>query len=700
MKDIKMIMGYKNMAIEMLKLKYPNLTNSQLNEAIEYSINKRYKKYKARIFNSYKNEDVETDLLSLIDYIEKVKPIITPYGVMIKKPEEERNLLDEMIQGFIRDRNKLKKMMFKYEKASEMFEKYNLAQSLAKIDANAAYGAMGMYKCVLFNYHIASSTTGAARSIISAAAMAFEMFLANNVKFRSLDEVVTFIYNVKNEKNNRKFIDSEIIDRNIDFEEVFVKIMNTCGHGYIPNKKEAVTIYNIIFNLNQEDLNRLYYKNNLYEFIENSKITNMVIELLKMLKLPYMDPNEKPDEISEELELFWEILNEYVCYNHNLVDRIERLVFLPRKVTAIIDTDSNIICLDRWYQYIKDKIEGIDMAIKNITVDGVKFLSKDEFGDIELRNMIIDQSENDLDYDFFNDELLEVKKTIDPINILAEDGVRYSIINILSYCCYKYINNYMKIYARNCNTEKENVPCSLIMKNEFLFKRVLLMNVKKNYASIQELQEGNIIPKGLKSLDIKGLPLMKAGLNKNVSKELISILYEDVLNIDTVDQVKIMKRLKILEKKIYNSLLSGKKEFYKPVKVKSMYSYENPTTNGPFRACLLWNELTDDSYAKFNLEENNAAEVVKITLTSKNVNILKDDYPNIYAKAVELLSNKQFSSGFSSIAVPYDSDVPEWIFTIIDYSTIINDNLSNFPLLFSTGMYSKENINYSNIVSF
>ena len=112
----------------------------------------------------------------------------------------------------------------------------------------------------------------------------------------------------------------------------------------------------------------------------------------------------------------------------------------------------------------------------------------------------------------------------------------------------------MKIYARNRNTEKENVPCSLIMKNEFLFKRVLLMNVKKNYASIQELQEGNIIPKGLKSLDIKGLPLMKAGLNKNVSKELISILYEDVLNIDTVDQVKIMKRLKILEKKIYNSL--------------------------------------------------------------------------------------------------------------------------------------------------
>lgn len=701
MKNLKIINDYKNMAVDMLKSNYPHINENILYDAVENSINKRYNECKVRIDNSYTHENFESDILRLLEYIEKTKPILTPYGVMIKQPEEERNLIDEMIQGFIKDRDKLKKIMFSYQKGTEMFEKYNLAQSLAKIDANAAYGAMGMYKCVFFNFYIASSITGAGRSVISAAAMAFEMFLENNVKFRDLDEVITFIYNVKNERSNRVFSDNDILDRNITFEEVFVKIMHTCGHGYVPTFDETRKIYNIIFSLDQEDLNRLYYKNNLYKFIDNKKMTNMVIQLLKLLKLPFMDPNKKPSEISDELELFWEIVNEFVCYNHQLVDRIERLVCLPRKVTAIIDSDSNIIYLDKWYNFIKDKIQNEDIPIKNITVDSIKFLSTDEFGDMELLNPIVDYSENDLDYDFFNDEILEVKKMINPINILSEDGVRYSIINIISYCCYKYINNYMKSYARNCNTERKNEPCSLIMKNEFLFKRVLLMDVKKNYASIQELQEGNIIPKGIKSLDIKGLPLMKAGMNKNVSKELISILYEDILNSDNIDQKKILKKMKILEKKIFNSLSSGKKEFYKPIKVKSMYSYKNALSMGPFRACYLWNELSDETNKKFNLEENNVAEIVKINLTLKTVDKIKETFPDIYDKAIKLFnSDKAFLSGFSSIAIPYDSDVPEWVFEFIDYDAIITDNLSNFPLFYSSGLYADNNANYSNILTF
>ena len=128
-------------------------------------------------------------------------------------------------------------------------------------------------------------------------------------------------------------------------------------------------------------------------------------------------------------------------------------------------------------------------------------------------------------YENFTDE--EIQEMVNPIKIIPQDNLRYSIINILAYCLSKIINDYMLNYTKNSNTYKDDKKCLLIMKNEFLFKRVLCMeNAKKHYASIQELQEGHIIPKN-KGLDIKGLELMKSSTNERTDKALKEIIYEE-----------------------------------------------------------------------------------------------------------------------------------------------------------------------------
>lgn len=121
---------YKDTMKRVVRLYYPNASDQELEPAINYSINKRYKEYDVKIENNYNKRETNMTLLELTDYINSREPIVTAAGVMFKRHGTVPNPMAKVIQGFLDARSEHKKMMFKFPKGSEEYEKYNLLQSL------------------------------------------------------------------------------------------------------------------------------------------------------------------------------------------------------------------------------------------------------------------------------------------------------------------------------------------------------------------------------------------------------------------------------------------------------------------------------------------------------------------------------------------------------------------------------------------
>ena len=168
---------YKQQMHRMLKMLYPSITNYELDLAIQYSIDKRFKNVDITVNNNYKRRTVNTTLLEVSDIIKTQQPIITAYGVMFKRHKKDYNTpFYNLLETFITNRTKFKNKMFEYPKGTEDFQKYNLLQLLAKIDCNAVYGILGQYSSMIYNLYLAQSVTFQGRACISAAILFFESF--------------------------------------------------------------------------------------------------------------------------------------------------------------------------------------------------------------------------------------------------------------------------------------------------------------------------------------------------------------------------------------------------------------------------------------------------------------------------------------------------------------------------------------------
>jgi DNA polymerase elongation subunit (family B) len=644
----EMIKDYKEEMIKVILNSYPDMDREKLEKIIDKKLVEKVKEVPVVSFiNNYRNTNKRVTLLKWYDWYKKAKPITTEHGVCYKKHSEAINLAAKLLDYILNTRKFHKKEMFKCKKAGDFVGEsfHNTRQKVFKIFANSYYGTTGNTKSIFYNLYTALSITGKGQSLITNAAASFESFFTDNIYFNGFDDVLIYISNIKNE--TRTFKDSECLSKQVSKKALIDRLVDKFSDKFI-GEKYRKDITEIVMTLSKKDVNRIYYKNNLYAFCSTEKILNRIYSLFDKID-SFKDPNEVPEEIQEDLNTLWSYMKEFVYYPHTYFNHTANVKEMSRKCVAVVDTDSNMLNIEPWVDFLISKSNGR--------------WTKDTLEDEDL----------------------------------------FKMVNIIAFILGHMIGEVHERYTSE-NNVPEDKRSIINMKNEFLMRRLLLTSSKKNYAAILLLQEGALVDID-HSLDIKGLTIKKSNVNKNIGIAMQNILENDLLKAKDINISTVLSKLSDLEKNIRTAFDNCETTYAKPDKANAPDTYKEPFQMQPIRGIYTWNALYPNKEITFPAQVN----TVKINGESIfDINDLEKKNPNFYdVLKKEVYNNPDFKDkGFTVLAIPKtETKIPEWLRPYINTDQIIFDSLNNFnKILESIGVLtistSANEHHYSNIIDF
>lgn len=621
---MEIIDRWKYDMLTILKVKYPKASSETLDNILNDIIKENMKIEEMSLYNSYTNMEFSTDSLQLTEFYFKKKPLTAGNGILFDP--DGLNPSIPMLQKQKKKRKEYKNEMYKYAEKSFEFMMGNLKQNNEKTKMNAWYGINGTKTSLFFNIDCATGITGKGRHLISTATCAFEAFIGDNYIFLDMDDCLMFIKNVLNEKADRNFDDNIILDNNVSRERLIIRLRDNMDN---PMDFNEDLIRGMVYNMNIEDVNRLYYKNNLFDFCRNQYIRKMWDKIL-LSTHDYRTLDKTPEDIKHDLDIMWDYIKEYVLYNYQFKEKYYRVTTKKRKVVLVIDTDSNMIYLDRWVDFIKD--------------------------------------------DVISESTLKEKEST-AINF------EYDIVFTFCYIVGYMIKDVLVKYLKQCNVKSKNIDL-LDMKNEYLFSRMVITDGKKAYASIIDYKEGKDMHG---TMDVKGLQIHKSDTNKNASNIFQNILEYDILKSDKININEILVKISEFEKEIKRSINAGESTYLKPAYVKREEAYADPLSEQGIRAVMNYNVVYPDR--KISLPSD--FFIVKTTLLKpsdltriNDRDIAKRINDNIFESDVKKIKTK----GLYVFALPKDEDIPEWLIPFVDIKTMTSDIIKAFlPVLKALG---------------
>ena len=645
---------YIELNLKVFKRLFADKDPERIRQLIESKVKEKFKDPSINLDNNVTGENRDIKLSTLTNWITVEKPVISGNATFYMKPEQLRSPTSNMLLGMKSDRKGIKKSMFAFDPNSYEYKQRDLGQQNLKIIMNADYGGSGTPTAAFYTKYSPPATTLMAQSIITTAAAFFESFLGNNQKFFSTNEFFDWAEQVLSSENKP--------DNWVKVPSPY-QVMNRVHNLFYQLDLNTIPILDqFIVSLNEEERTKLYYTNNLNEFISNhSKPIDLIRRILEKLpklegassleeipeqfksqysstkdynefisKEMFLNPYSPPISIIKELTLLTETILQHCFVPYLTPDSIEKLNNHKRNTVLLVDTDSNVVNANLFVEFVLDFL-----------------FAGNNFGRKRLYNDMI------------------------CINIIA---------SILSKGIDKILKHYCKLHNFSEANWKE-----MVMKNEFMFKVFFNMETKKRYTASIALREGHImIPF---KLEIKGMDFIKAGVSDLVSKRFTNIIKDNILFSDYPNLHGLASDIKDFEKEIRQNVKNGGTDFYKIASYKDAKGYKDINKAWQlqvYRGATIWNEL----YPKNSISSLDRVKLIKLAVKDpSDIEIIKKIDPEIYdkihTKIFNSLNENIAKSGISVIAVPLSvKTLPAWLTPLVDTDITVSNVMSSFGSVF------------------
>lgn len=653
---------------------------------------RKFKDHSVTLHNNYKKIDVRSTLYGMVSAVMDKRAILGGDACLFQHHKIRLSVNVTIIADLKKKRDQFKANRAKYEKGSVNYVYWENKQKNIKVIINSLYGVMGYFKFHFYNVHLAQSVTATGQAIISTASCGYENFMANNIRFVNLTELLHYINNCLQDYK-------DTID---EYETLYDKITEVEPYeliGFLKEKsaftftmEQANLVASIVSNLDRNCIKLIYYKNNLKAFNRTPYVRNLIrevfdnIDVLTLADRYAFENAEKTNSVYSDSapSLFEELLVAYrvfVMYNWPIYDRVRRTRYTDKKAVLYIDTDSNFLGLDPYIKYVL----------------------------------------NDIYHGQYEDY----------------DNMRFKIASVYIMILSDLVARNFKKFTASLNIDPDYGKI-LQMKNEYFFTRMAFALVKKRYYGWMRIQEGKLIFKDghYGDLEIKGFDFIKAGTKATIRDKYKEIVLK-ILNEDHIQIRPIIDEAIKFKKFVMGEIMKGKSEYFKQVTVSPIARYAKPYSNQGVKSVLIWNamcpESTLDLPAEIDVipiklsfgftpkrystlltlgESPDTTSEVFIALQKvmpymtdfilKHPDVYTKIYKNIFKNDNESIANMELNC----IAKPrYLAELPDWLRDIIDADKIIEDTVALLtPVLQSTGIKSvsvgaKKSQHYTNMIA-